>query len=285
MDARESWYEACLRRFNEAIALDVVIAFRVCAKAVLLACCLAGSAHAAEARIDVANRVGNRTDYGVCWWAAAEMIGKQYGIKELTGLTEKVVADGHGFKGGAGDSDIKYWMDKLGVKWHSNPHAKCEAGAQWIKERLAAGIPVVSCNNYIGGHRNGKVTLHAWVMLKIDSQGVHYVDCNDITEVKIKPYQEWYDWWYGRAISFEMPKPEQHTAKPETPKQPVVLLPQVLVPDYPPGYVRKFASNQDIKDGVRRPDDTLRYGLFGDAGISSGYDYYHQHRPAGVPRP
>ena len=44
-----------------------------------------------------------------------------------------------------------------------------------------------------------------------------------------------------------------------------------------------FPSNQDIKDGIQRPDDTLRYGLYKNIG-GAGYDYYSESRSR-TPRP
>lgn len=227
------------------------------------------------------NRVANRTDTGVCWWAAAEMIGKQYGIKGLIGITDKVVKDGRGWKDGANDATIPFWLKEAGVKHTRNPHGKTQEGAKWVAEQLAAGKPVVSCQNVVG--TDGKVYLHAFLITKFDydTQKVHYIDCNDVSKDFAKDYKDWYAWWYCRAYSFDLPAPGEE-AKVD-PKQ-VAPAPKTVVPlgqghipiEHPTPVPIKpvvFPSNQDIKDGIQRPDDTLRYGLFKHLG-GSGYDYY-----------
>lgn len=241
-------------------------------------------APAADIVISKESRVPNRTDTGVCWWAAAETVGRQYGIKSLIGLTEKVVKDGRGFADGATDVTIPLWLKETGTKFSVNPHAKTEAGAKWVAEQLAAGKPVVACQNVIG--KDGRTHLHAFLIYKFDydAKRVLYVDCNDVANDKSMDYSEWYAWWYGRAYSFDLPapgeavKPAAPDAKPQTVPPPRVVVPgQGHIPiEHPvvgPTKPVTFPSNQDIKDGQRRPDDTLRYGLYRDVG-GAGYDYY-----------
>lgn len=258
---------------------------------------LSAQLRGADIAIDPANRVANRTDWGACWWAAAESVGKQYGIKCLAGLVDRVAADGTG-KQGANDQTIAYWLAKTGLKAEANPHAKTVKGAEWIAAKLDAGVPVIACQNVIG--TDGRTHLHAFLLLKFDrdTQLVHYVDSNDTAKVHAKPYREWYDWWYGRAYAID---PKANAASPPgallkaadpSPDAPTPIAPPPqpgLIPiehPTPPFKAVKFPSNQDIKDGVQRPDDTLRYGQFKDiGGLSPGYDYYSEFRKRNPPRP
>lgn len=243
------------------------------------------------------NRVANRTDYGVCWFAAAESVGKQYGIACLDGLCAKVVADGHGWKDGAHEKSIDYWAKKTGAKFEPNPHARDEKGAAWVAARVDAGVPVITCNNVVG--KDGKVYMHAYLMVKFDRKDntVHYVDSNDTSKVHVKPYSEWYTWWFGRAYAID---PKANGARPvvqaqpkaaELPKDAVTPIappptPKLIPIEHPtpPVVPYTFPSNQDIKDGVARPDDALRYGHFKDiGGVAPGYDYYSDYKKRNPP--
>jgi hypothetical protein len=247
--------------------------------------------HAAEPIVIAQeNRVPNRTDNGVCWWAAAETIGKQYGIKSLLGLTEAVVKDGRGWKDGANDITIPLWLNATKTKHSRNPHGKTTEGAKWIAEQLAAGKPVVSCQNVIG--KDGRTYLHAFLITKFDydTQKVHYIDCNDVTKDFTKDYTDWYSWWYGRAFSFDLPAPGEAAVQPKADPKAVAPAPKgvplgqghipIEHPFVGPEKPYVFPSNQDIKDGIQRPDDTLRYGIFKHlgGGVGGSYDYYSEFK-------
>lgn len=237
---------------------------------------------AAWARGDVtiapANRVPNRTDHGVCWWAAAETVGKQFGIKQLEGLTAAVVADGLGWKEGATDLSVGVWLKKRGVTAEPNTRGKTVEGATWVAKAVDRGVPVITC------HAVGPGVSHAFLNTKFDrdTQLVHYVDSNNVSKEHTLPYDTWYKSWIGRAYAIDPAANLPPAPPPVPPAVAVVAPPPSVVLPYPPSRPPTYPSNQDIKDGVRRPDDTLRYGVFGDTGgTAPRYDYYREFRGKG----
>ena len=70
---------------------------------------------AQELTIDPQNRVFNRKDVGICWFACAEMVARQYDIRGFTDLTNLVVRDGLGRDTGADDASITTWAERLKV--------------------------------------------------------------------------------------------------------------------------------------------------------------------------
>lgn len=235
---------------------------------------------AAWARGDVIiapeNRVPNRIDHGVCWWAAAETVGKQFGVTKLHGLSAAVVQDGLGWKEGATDLSIGVWLKKRGVVAEPNTLGKTTAGATWVAKAVDKGVPVITCHQFTGSPMG-----HSILNVKFDrdTQLVHYVDSNFVSAESTMPYDRWYKTWGGRAYAID-PKANLPAHIPPAVALAPPPAPSVVLP-YPPSRPLTYPSNQDIKDGVRRPDDTLRYGLFGDVGgTAPGYDYYRDAKRA-----
>lgn len=247
------------------------------------------------------HRVPNRTDHGACWWAAMETAGNHHGDPRLKGLVGRVVVDGRGWKGGADVDSISHWMTASGVKWESWPGGNTNAGYVWLAGHLDRGRPVVVSLKDPPG-------THAVLLVAFDRQAnaVRYVDPNGVADV-VKPWAWFTETWTGHAhvvwppdrsiVQAPPPKPVE-VVRDALEKKPVLLRPIEVRKQYPPVQPHEIPfrteqafnvkppvvpSNQDIKDGVRRPDDTLRYGLFGDGvGLGGGHDYYRDFRAARV---
>lgn len=224
----------------------------------------AGLAAGAEPiRLAQASRVPNRTDVGVCWWACAETAGNHLNIPALQGLTAKVVETDVGWHTGARLEDISHWLTTLGVAAEVNPHGNTAEGLAWIEARLARKLPVVACGRF---DSLGSPMPHAILVLALPPTIVDWSDGRGV--VHHGPLISYYDssrisdpgtagmmgstraWfvanWDGNAYAFD----------PAAQGKPAVVQPQAVV------VVPQVKPVPDIKDGVQRPDDQLRYGPF-----------------------
>lgn len=211
-------------------------------------------------------RAENTGSASLNWWAAAATLCNVYGIanaSNIASLTDEVSHE-----------TIAKRMIALGIKLESNPEGKSANGAKWVTDKITSGAPVIVCQNVLTGD---KVAVVACIMIGYDGANVTLIYPSKPGVELVVSYAEWYEWWYGRAYCFSGVPPAKPAAKAVVvappPKQSLRLLPfeQPLLPL--PSL--QFPSNQDIKDGVRRPDDRLHYGLYGEH-RSSGYDYHSE---------
>lgn len=252
-------------------------------RALLLLALACGPAAAQD--IDLANRVGN-VGPGVCWWACADMVGRQYGIGPLIGIRDRVVETGVGRDRGARQEDIDHWVRELGL----SPDATFGPGKDtaFLTGTLARGLPVIT-SMFDWGDSGGQ---HAVLVVRITEEErdwdngrgrkgrdriVYYVDPNDEKELYWRTWTSFVDRWSGRAYAFD---PAKHASLlvrkplrpgrllqaaggfvPEAALPPAPVLQAVPRASAPSGPVRQ-KSNQDIKDGVNRPDDLFRIPLY-----------------------
>lgn len=245
------------------------------------------------------HRSHNRSDHGICWWNCAEMIGKHSGIAPLHDITKRVVESGIGYQSGATEESIQHWMKELNLTLHTNPHGKSDAGVRWMEDHLRHGQPVIASMS-TGGDSHA-ILIKGWTERKqdwtdgagrkVNDYVVYYIDPNDAA----RDYQHTWTWfwrdWSGRASVFateQVARPPvlQPLEKIDMPRTEPGVPPKVIdphlqkrilvqeLPPYAPHDVPYEAnhpmqygpiyipSNQDIKDGVQRPDDQLRYGKF-----------------------
>lgn len=138
-----------------------------------------------------------------------------------------------------------------------NPHGATAAGAEWVALRLAEGRPVVV------KFKDGNTTITT--RFDYPTRTVH---CRDHLGRHVVPWAEWDAAWTGEAYADPLPA--------AAPALVVVAPPPRLGPGLPQTKPPPPPSNQEIKDGVARPDDRLRYGAY-----SNGYDYYSDYRAKG----
>lgn len=227
-------------------------------------------------QISAENVVPNRSEPGVCWWACADMVGREKQIKPLIGLTEKVIETGIGHKTGARPQDIAYWMKELGVTITEIN----KKDTSWIREQLAVGNPVlVNMARWMG-----TPMLHTIIVTDIskDKQrwelgGVVYfdyivtwTDSNKVTSNFAQTLTWFEKSWTGEAYVFDPKK--QEAKKDVTTDKPkgTVVIPLIKVDPA----VDSNKSVADIKDGVNRPDDLFRVpGV-----VPNTIDYYRDFR-------
>lgn len=284
-------------------------------------------------QIAKANRVDNSKEVGVCWWACADMIGREFGIIPLIDMKNRVLDTGIGRDHGARIEDIDFWMKELGLKPRfRNPSSTKDVKAlcQWLDD----GLPIViSMERWQGGTGAHAILLTKVTRKKIDWDNGKGYKTKDYIVSYIDPnhsgydYENTWEWfmqhWNGKMYAFD-PKEQDPkllrlrpgrlllaTGKYQRgdlgmmPKEPVGgvrVLPPQFAHQEPPVYphqlpyvantalanhypdVNKQPSNQDIKDGVNRPDDLLRFPLYGQ----DTYDYHSEFRAkyrGGVPSP
>jgi hypothetical protein len=226
------------------------------------------------APVEKQHRVANRRDYAVCWWACAESIGNQYGIKELRGLTQKVVDNGVGRDTGARQEDIDWWMAKLGLKLAQTSGRSVAFLQVWLDRKVPV---IVSVKHW----HSAKEETHALILTSISPGKLDFVDGSnekhhDFVVDFIDPndpqsnYQHTWAWfqqhWTGRAYAFEAAERPTVVAVPATP----LVVTTVRLP-----------SNQDIKDGVLRPQDELDESYYR---LPGNYDYYADFKKRFGPR-
>lgn len=249
----------------------------------------------ADLDIQKHNRVPNDAHHPVCWWACAEMLGKEYGITPLFEIRQQVLRTGVGRDEGATAQAIAYWMKKLDLKLRA--HQSRDLG--WLHQQLQQGLPViVSLKQWWSDDPKHRNNTHAVILTRIGDEKEHFIDAN-LNEYNerlvsfIDPnqhqriMQHTLDWflrnWSGRAYVFDpreqkaelVLKPKYSVPASPTPlvqAQPLAVVP-VLTPDL---HQLHIPSNQDIQDGVRRPNDTL----VGFASYQSAFrnDYYREFK-------
>ena len=273
-------------------------------------------------KIAKANRVDNSDKVGVCWWACADMLGREFGILPLIDMKNRVLDTGIGRDQGARIEDIEYWVKELGLKARARSAGEKDVKAlcKWLDD----GLPViVSMERWEGGTGSHAILLTKVTRKKIDWDNGKGYKTKDYVVTYIDPnhsqytYENTWEWftqhWNGKMYTFD-PKEQdvklvrlrpgrllvatgtyQRGDLGMPPKEPVggvrVLPPQYAV-QAPPVYPHqlpyaantalsdhypdpsKQPSNQDIKDGVNRPDDLLRIPVYGQ----DTYDYHSEFR-------
>ena len=158
------------------------------------------------------NRVANQKT-GVCWWACAEMIGNQFDIPQLKGLTTAVIASGIGVHEGASDEALAWWHAKLGIQPDKNPNGKTQDGVAWMRSKLEAGQPVIAGIDM--RDRQGQIVKHVWLVTHMSyhprtwsdgtkDHSIKFIDCNDITKVVEYPWQRFWAAFTGDAWSYDV---------------------------------------------------------------------------------
>lgn len=205
------------------------------------------------------------------WWAAASTIGGYSNIPQLRELAIKA-----GQQPATKENILAAAKAHcVGIQW--SPHGNSKNGIDWITKRLEAKQPVVvgTRDAYTNRGQHTFIIL-TWVSKEPQHHDndkgfrtfdylVNFVDPTNGRNYQY-PLASLYRVWDGSAWAFDQEYDKR--ADPPTPLAagpPIGPPPVVPLPEY---------SNQDIKDGVRRPDDTLRYGLYGHAFI--GHDYYRE---------
>jgi hypothetical protein len=171
----------------------------------------------AEARPNIAvkNRVENQRKPlpGICWWTCAQMIGNEFDIKPLQNICERVIRTGIGYREGAGDKDIDYWMRKLNVMPRVSYLNKTQKGVDFLTKWLDKDFPIiVSINEGRGGH--------AIIVLEISSKKFKWDDgTTDYCVSIIDPNSPWtetewswayfYKVWRGTAYVFDPAEQEK----------------------------------------------------------------------------
>lgn len=274
------------------------------------------------------HRVQNDRHPGVCWWACAEMIGRQYGMKPLVGLVAQVKKTGIGHVGGAKPTDIAYWNGKLGLAMDYSPAGKTQEAAAWLRTKLDAGTPVIAGVWENGGMHAVLVThLTPEPVVYTNAEGhvtkdfvVHYIDPNQAAKTYSRSWADFWSRYYGQSWAYNVTPPakaQEPRGAPDRPKSGVpgggtghsgpqvkVVDPRILaripvqntqftqihIPTHlgvlglridPKGghplVTGIVPSNQDLKDGIARPLDTIENNAFGEYYLN-GYDYYAEYR-------
>jgi hypothetical protein len=260
----------------------------------LLSLVVLGISSGAEPTITPDNRSLNRTDYGICWWCCMEMVAKEHNIPGYANITDLVVKDGLGFKEGATHTTIHAWAEKQKVKmeFHEGPARDHRFVLNTIWDRK---LPVVT-SNYWSDDGVRKFT-HAILVVDITDNEVEFIDednvarktyrvryidpnCVDKSRVCQKTWEWWYTSWTGRCCVLDPLKQEVRTARSITTptsdapkheglqhKQVPAYLPQLpldVSQTHTLGHTQLISipSNQDIQDGVQRPNDCLYSGCY-----------------------
>lgn len=217
-------------------------------RVLLLLACLAllAPARARADGIDVAkdHRVAN-TPGGVCLWASLETAGRHHGVAPLKGLAAWAEAAG----AEATEDAVEAKLRSLGVGFHRQHPG--DRNWAWVREWLAKGVPV-TCSIR---HWNGS-GLHAVLVVEATDAKVRFIDPNTSQHVSVYTPAEFAYLWTGRAIAVP-PRPAEVTAAGTLT---TVAVGTPVVRPFVPAHTeeRPVPSNQDIKDGVARPDDTAR---------------------------
>lgn len=221
--------------------------------------------------IDREHRVSNAASRGVCWWACAETVGRHLGWAQLHGLRDRVLLTGFSPEG-ATEGEITQFLRETGVRARS-----CRSkDLKFLTSCLADGLPVVVVVQDWRDMRSA----HALVLTGItdakvenwlDGKGrpftdyiVTLIDPNDHLKTLQYPLGHFMKIWTGHATALEKPSFEESrrilVSPADSPVYPfqftkaATLLP--VKNEYPEP--DKQPSNQDIKDGINRPDDLLR---------------------------
>lgn len=310
------------------VCRDIFIGVMVTLGALLLLGLLTTPVKAA-AMIAPDNRVQNEKapNPGYCWFACAEMIGRELGIvplQNLVGLVTLRENHGHGYPGGAGREEVDFWLKRLHLRAAHQPEVETDKP---VYKRTTKDHTILT--DYVGKHLPIIVGVQEWdgrpggahaiLLLDISDKvekwndgtedyGVFYLDPN-FKEPKWTTWTFFYSHWTNEAYVFD-PKEQDPKLIEERPLRPgrlmldgkfkkeavkvtVVKRPPIVVPSpfvsphqlpfgptlYPKGEPTqvKIPSNQDIKDGVTRPDDTLHVPA-----VAPSYDYqskFNQRKP------
>lgn len=194
--------------------------------AVLLSVWAAQSARAQEpVPLAPHHRVANRPDYGVCWWACAQMVGNAKGIVPLQNVVDRVVESGIGFKGGADSESIDHWVSTLKLRALSNPPgAKDQRAVDRVQGWLDRGLPVIVSYAQDGGTSTHAVLLvkigrakEAWTSDagdRVEDYPVEYVDPND-PHRNVRHSWTWFaSAWTGRAVTFDPADQDRSLVRP-----------------------------------------------------------------------
>lgn len=229
--------------------------------------------------ISTENFVPNKS--GTCWWACAEMIGRQFKIPGLIGLQDKVIATGIGHKTGASRKDIEHWLTTLQVRaeFVQGPNKDTD----WLIAKIKKKLPVlVNIYMYDSGGRLSSET-HSVIIVKLEvengKQMVTYTDPNNARTnytLSFASFVEYY--WTGTAYVFDPNEQRRLLFADTTDPALKTKATQILASHLGVvGYEVKpqvTKSNQDIKDGVNRPDDLFRIPII----TPDSVDYYQEFR-------
>lgn len=212
------------------------------------------------------------TNPGASWWACAQTVANRDSIAPMQQLLERA---GHI---PATEATILQAAKDFKFAYQGSPHGNTQEGLNWITRNLEASRPVI-----VGINSPHVSATHILVVavsrdrqdfdnnrgLHLNDYVVDYIDPSNGGNYRFA-MSSFQKAWTGQAHTLDQTPPE--VAGP-----PAQLAIPVGPPIGPPPVVpQKLTSNQDINDGIRRPADTLEYGLYG---MTRGqYDYHSEYR-------
>jgi hypothetical protein len=164
-------------------------------KYILVIAILLSSSIGISGDIYLENRVANRQykgKGGQCWFACADSIAREKGIKNFIGVIDKLPEHHIGLYGASIFSMLYYeyilWVD---VDYIS--HRDMKKLEKWINDDL---LPIASI-------KTSETTAHAIILLEIreirERKYIRYFDPNEITHDYYMPYWQFQELWWGTA--------------------------------------------------------------------------------------
>lgn len=235
---------------------------------------------AAAENVPPATRVANHPNYGVCYWACAETIGRVHGIQPLFGLRDRVITNGYGRDGGATEDAIRYWFAETDTAVvHTSVKDSVLLGEMVHKDLY----PIVTMFNWqdTGRHKTHAVVVLGFEakkqfldhrnVLRDDSAVVAY-DPNHPDQRSLISWTWFWLHWSGRMscitpgakakptdrlmlATMQMPAPKTGVPTVEFPTQSTYTVRGLLQP----AEIQRPANivTTDLGDGIQRPLDTI----------------------------
>lgn len=158
------------------------------------------------------NRVANDEHVGVCWWACADMIGREFGILPLIDIKNRVLNTSVGRDRGARHSDIAFWLKALRLKARYRPAGKKDGLA--LCKWLAEGLPVIaSMDHWVEANESHAILLLHVTRCRVaqhDVSGhvsqdfiVTYIDPNRPEFTRKITWRRFLSYWNGRIYAFD----------------------------------------------------------------------------------